>query len=1121
MIALACFLTATAHAQPDRLDARLTRCPMSEVITYLKKHTGYDFLYRKGILDDRELVDVSLKDASLEDALAAIFGSRELEYEIVNKVIVLKKATGRPAVATPQERVRVSGVVKGPEGQPLPGATVRVSGTTHGVAADAEGKFEISFVPVNGCTIIVSFVGMEDRAIPYAGQKELNVTLQEKPELMEEIIIMGYSSRKASEMTGSVQQFHGGQIASAVTGGSLMNALRGQTTGLQITGSSGRPGEDGSMLLRGLGTLYGILEGENQVNTSPLIVIDGVITDYTTLSGVIAPSDVADITILKDAASTAIYGSRAATGVIVVTTKKGNREQMTLSVNLRLGASVPNFGGLKYMTTPELIAYGKKAVGNWWDSDPAQQAINPDKAQYIENSFKNMSRDYDLTKTTDWRDLAYRVARVADVSTSVQGGNEKARYYFSYNYIDEQGNRNGYRMTRHMLRARFEFDFTSFLSAGANLSGAFNKNLIPFGTGGVEHFHPWLSPFNEDGSFKFSIPAATDFEPTSADQINLLLDRKYNNDIDIDQRLSGSFHGTVRPFSWLSFTSTNTITLGNRNVNQYADSRTYSGNSLVNNNSNGGLTIDDSRDRSFLTSNILRFQHAFDDHEISALAGQEWYERWSRSSSVSMHDQKTAGERNLGGFAMVGYLGLNSIPSGTETEAGSFSIFSEAHYNYARRYMASVSFRRDGSTNFGKANRYGNFYSVGASWVASEEQFLRDNDLVSHLKLRLSYGTSGKEAGRDYLNYTLYAAGEEMFNYYFKHPSYPTSYATGIDQLGNERLSWETAHNLNIGVDIGLFNQRIQLSIDKYRRVNGDLIMPVTLASAQGVGTQYRNVGEMINDGVEIVLNTHNLKGKFNWHTNFTFSYNKNKLSKLDNDRLVRSGYPTLHVGDDISVLRKITFAGVDPENGKPIYERVEEDGSITLHNTITAVNTNDMERSKVNSGLHRAPLWGGFINTFSWREWALTVNTSYAFRYKVHNPLKSSYINGRSWISSNIYRVPSAWKIWEQKGDIADLPAINANPALLRIEQDVDRESTILYSNASHWRISSVRLDYSVPAPWTARLGLRSAGLYFLVDNIYVFTAKDFAGLDPELGSRTSDWAAPRRFILGMNFNF
>jgi TonB-linked SusC/RagA family outer membrane protein len=1117
MLALMCFLSVAVHAQPDKLDARLTRCPMSEVITYLKKHTGYDFLYRKDLLDERELVDVSLKDASLEEALSAIFGSRELEYEIVNKVIVLKKATGRPAIATPQERVRVSGVIKGPDGQPLPGATVRVSGTTHGVAADAEGKFEISFVPVNGCTILVSFVGMEDRAIPYAGQKELNVTLQEKPELMEEIIIMGYSSRKVSEMTGSVQQFHGEQLTSLASGGNLMNALRGHTTGLQITGSTGRPGSDGSLLLRGLGTIYDVLLGNEQVNTSPLIVIDGVITNYSSLSGVIAPSDVADITILKDASSTAIYGSRAATGVIVVTTKKGSREQMTLSVSLRLGASVPSFGGLKYMTSPELIAYGKKAMGNWWENDPALKVAHPDKSKYVEGSFKYMAETYDLTKTTNWRDLVYRTARVADASASVHGGNEKVRYYFSYNYINEQGTRIGYEMTRHMLRARLDFDLTSFLSVGANLSGAFNNEVTPQ-RAGAESFHPWLSPFDANGALVYSIPGETDFDRGSQHRVNVLIERAYNNNILTRQHLSGSFHGTVRPFSWLSFTSTNTVTLGNSNDNYYVDSRTYSGNSLQNSFANGNLSIGESRDRSFLTSNVLRFQHATGDHEISALVGQEWYERWSRQSTVYMHDQIIAGERNIGGFAKQGDKSFSDIPTGTEAEAASFSIFSEAHYNYARRYIASVSFRRDGSTNFGKKNRYGNFYSIGASWVASEERFLRDDEVISNLKLRLSYGTSGKEAGRDYLNYTLYEPGEIEGNYYHKHPHYPASYATGIAQLGNDRLSWETARNLNIGVDVGLFDQRVQLSVDKYRRVNTDLIMSVTLAAGHGVGAQYRNVGEMINDGVEVVLNTHNLKGKFNWHSNFTLSYNKNKLSKLDNGHLVRSGYPTLQVGDDISTLKRIKFAGVDPENGKPLYERVEEDGTITVHNSIANVNINDMERSKIYAGLSRAPLWGGFSNTFSWREWELSVNTAYAFRYQVLNPVKHGYVYGRAWINGNLFRVPSAWKIWEKKGDVADLPVVNANPALLRTEQDTDNESTLLYSNASHWRISSVRLDYAIPARWTARLGLRSAGLYFLLDNVYAFTAKDFAGRDPE---NPDGWAAPRRFIFGLNFNF
>ena len=369
----------------------------------------------------------------------------------------------------------------------------------------------------------------------------------------------------------------------------------------------------------------------------------------------------------------------------------------------------------------------------------------------------------------------------------------------------------------------------------------------------------------------------------NVDLVNPLMDNKYNSSISHNDNLMGSFSGTLHPFSWMSFTSVNTYTRIYSNTNNYQDSRTYSGNYSNNNFSNGILDISDARDDSFLTSNILRMEYRFNDHNISGLLGQEYYERHSRSSNLSMYDQSVVGERNVGGFSKVGKKIQSSyVPDGSESESGSFSLFAEANYNYKGKYMASVSFRTDASTNFGKDNRYGKFYSISGAWLVSSEKFMQKQKALSFLKLRLSYGTSGKEAGIDYLNYTLYAIGKDYEDYYREHPLYPSSYPAVINQLGNDQLTWETAYTFNLGVDMGFLNDRIRLNADYYRRRNSDLIMSVATAAAIGVGAQYKNVGEMLNQGVELTLNTHTLKSPtFNWYTTFTFSHNKNELTKL------------------------------------------------------------------------------------------------------------------------------------------------------------------------------------------------------------------------------------------------
>ena len=1107
-------VSAAGFSQGKKLNVDFTNSSIGVVLDYLKEKAGYDFVYRKGIIRMDDVVTLKLKDATVEEVLDAVLRGNGYDYEVVDNIVVVKRA--KVVAVVPDMKV-LKGQVKDANGKPLPGVTIILKGTSVGTATNADGKYEFK-VPVKEEMIIVfSFVGMKQQEVKYTGQQVLNVILQEDVEQMEEVIVTGYSTRKISEMTGAVQQFRGKDIAQSVTGGNLMNALKGHTTGLQITGSSGVPGREGDLLLRGTGTLYS-LDALSTTASAPLIVIDGVITDYTSINGVVAPSDIADITVLKDAASTAIYGSRAATGVIVVTTKKGVKDRMTIALDMKLGISTPNFGKLDYMNSQELLDYGKMTLRNWWNTNESLHTRYSDQATFIENTLETLYDNFDVTKTTDWRDLVYRNGLSKDVAMSIRGGGDKIQYYFSYNYYDEGGTQIGYDLTRHLFKLRLDFDVMKYLSFGVNLSGTFEKNIKPNSDGNtMESYHPWMTPYNEDGTLKYNIKSWNNYVIDPTPLRNPLQDNKYNDVTSLKNNLFGSFSATLKPFKWITFSSTNTLTLTNGNANDYLDSRTYTGNHSSNEMSNGVLTVDDERSWTFLTSNILRLQHSFGEHNLNGLVGQEWYERHSRTSRIKMYDQIIAGERNVGGFSKQGdKTNPGVIPTGTERESGSFSVFSEVNYNYAGKYMASASFRTDGSTNFGKDNRYGTFYSFSGSWLVSREKFMKHLDVVSNLKLRMSYGTSGKEAGIDYLNYTLYSTSNTTFDYYRYHPFYPSAYGAEINQLGNDQLSWETAYNLNFGVDLGLLNNRISLSMDWYKRRNSDLIMSTTLPAANGVGQQYRNVGEMENRGVELVLNTHTVKGQdFNWFTTLTFSYNDNELTKLDQEKLTRTYYKTFYEGDNIDELKKVKVKGVDPQTGLAQYVRVEEDGSTNIVGSLSEAVLGNGELSYVNIGLSRAPYWGGFTNTFTYRNWELYMHTTYSLNYKVYNSILAEYTSGTSWTSSNLHKVPSSLKIWENPGDKADIPMVNADPAFV---QELNDETSFCYTDASHLRISNIRLTYNFPRQWMKVVGVQSAALSFSCDNVYTFASKFFSGMDPE---NVGGWAAPRRFIFSLNVTF
>ncbi len=1107
-------VSARTSAQVQ-LDLKVNNKTLSEVFREITRHTGYKFLYSNTELRSAGKVSIDVKDAELEEVMATCLEGTGLWFRIEDRTVIVSPKFTAPEM--PQEKIVIRGKVTDKNKQPLPGVTVLLKGTTVGVVSDNEGKYELNLTSGTTLTLVFSFVGMQTQEVKYAGQQELNIVMQEDVAQMDEVVVTGYSTRKVSEMTGSVQQFKGKNIADAATGGNLMNALKGHTTGLQITGSNGEPGKDGDLLLRGLGTLYGVDVSSGTESATPLIVIDGVVTDYTTISGVIAPTDVEEITVLKDAASTAIYGSRAATGVIVVTTKKGVKDKMTVSLDVKSGINVPNFGKLKWMTSPELLEYGEMTLRNWWDNNKALQEKYPSRDGFVQDTLGTLRRNFDLTKTTDWRDLMYRNGVTTDVALSIRGGGDRARYYFSYNYYDEEGTQIGYDLRRHLFKAQMDFDVTKFLTLGVNMRGTIQKNVTP-NTGSMESFHPWLSPYDEDGELKYSIPYWEDFVMKPDDKVNSLLDNRYNDKTDLSSNLFGSFSGTLKPFKWLTLSSTNTLTLLTQNVNDYQDCRTFSGNNSSNYESYGTLAVTDLRSWSFLTSNLLRLQHSFGEHGLNGLVGQEWYERHRRSSKLQMYDQNTPGERNVGGFAHQGTKrDQGTIPTGDEAESASFSVFSEVNYNYAGKYMASASFRTDGSTNFGKNNRYGTFWAVSASWLASREKFMGNQNVFSNLKARISYGTSGKEAGADYLNYTLYSTNNTTFDYYRNHPIYQSTYGAELNQLGNDDLSWETAHNLNIGLDMGFLDNRIALSADWYRRLSTDLIMSVTLPVAYGVGRQYQNVGEMLNRGVELVLNTHNVKSRdFNWRTTVTFSYNDNELKKLQDSKLDwNGGRTTLYEGDNVDVLKLVKYAGVDPETGKPLLERVERDGSVTLVNEFYLATSGNEQLSYVDCGLSRAPYWGGFTNTFNYKNWELYVHTTYALGFKVTDGISSSYTDGRGWINRNMKKLPSDLKVWTKPGDRADIPMQSADPS---IRWGLTSGTSFGYVSGSYWKISNIRLAYRFPENWLKALTIQDAALSFTCDNICTVTSRKYHGIDPEI---SGGWAAPRRFVFGLNVSF
>ena len=1094
--------TATAGVQDTRFTFKLTNVPLEQVFRKIESASTYKCLYSNEDVRKAGNVSVDVKDATADDVMKACLKGLKLDYKIVEQTIVISVAS--PAATTPVRKVTVKGRVTSPDGKPVPFAAVLVKGTASGVQTDIDGSYAVSLDDKPGAALVFSYLGMKKVEEELKQRQEINVVLQPESKDLEEVVVMGYSAKKVTEMTGAAQQFKGQVVTNSIGGSDILNTLKGHTTGLQITGSSGNPTIDVSMQVRGKGTLYG--------EENPLVVIDGVIVGYSKLSDVVSPNDIETITLLKDAASTAIYGSRAASGVIVVTTKKGKQEKMNVNLNVKYGVSTQVFKGLEYMTSPELLEWGKMSLGNWWNTNEALHAQYPSMEGFIADTLRSLTNNFDLTKTTDWRKLQYKTGSTVDANLSISGGSEKLTYYVSYSYYDEDPTTPGNRFKKNQMRGKMDFKLNPYLTVGVNLSGTFTD--VKSSSLGVDDMHPWLSPYNEDGSYKYSIPVWSNLQMQGTHKENELADMRYNNTMRKTQNLLGTFYVKLQPFSWMTLSTTNTFTSSKNESNSYADKRTYSGNNSNNNFANGTLQLNNNNGTSFLTSNLLNLQHDFGDHHVSGLVGQEFSKSHSRSDMVSYFDQKVIGERNAGGFAKVGNPWGYLSPSGSESENGLFSVFAEVNYNYKGKYMASASYRTDASVNFGKDNRYGSFYSFSASWLASAEKFMENQKVFSNLKLRASYGTSGKEAGQSNLNYTLYWGSWES-NYYQNHPLYPTATGSVIGQLGNNQLTWETAYNTNIGLDMGFLNNRIALSTDIYNRLSTDLIMSVNRPAAGGVGTQYRNVGEIRNRGIELVLNTHNVRtADFNWYTDLTFSYNQNKLMKLDNGSFSEGWGTPYYEGESIDRLKKVIMPSINPQPGMPQYERVNEDGTISIVDSYALATDGNGDLSNQYVGLSRAPYFGGFTNTFTYKNFSLYVHMNYSLGNVVMNNVKTYMASGRDWMSRNVYRVPEKLKIWRQPGDQADIPMINADPSL---NWNLSNTS-YYYQKGDYARLQTIRLSYSFAPELLSKIRIQRAEMSFTVDNVATIASKDFVGRDPE---NVGGYGAPRRYMIGLNVGF
>ena len=870
-------------------------------------------------------------------------------------------STAGTNLAVQQQDQKLKGqVIDATTGEPVIGVNVLVKGTTNGTITDIDGKYELN-APA-GAILQISFIGYKTVEIA-ATTSEQTIKLHEDTETLDEVVVVGYGVQKKESLTGAMSTLKENRLKD-VTTPTVENMLNGKVSGVYVAPGSGQPGSNGSVQIRGRATLSG--------STSPLWVIDGVIVGED--PGVLNPSDIENMTILKDAASTAIYGSQGANGVIIVTTKMGKSEKMKINASVKLGVSTMTNGKMEVMNGAELYDY--------YASFPNQEDI---KFSRWNPELRNAN--------FDWGELASQAGFTQDYNISLSGGNEKMSSYFSLGYYSEEGTVKGYKYDRYSFRYRSNYKPFSWLTIKPNISGSMkNTDDSQYDYTAKYTMFPWDSPYDEDGNL---VPDRYSGWVDSSD-LNYLNSISYGNHTTRKTyEFSGNFDFDIKITDWLTFTSVNNYRWTGYFQATYTDPRTDSASGVQ-----GRVEEEQTNNIQRYTNQYLTFNKMFGKHSVQALLAYEFMD-----TSAKVINAKGTGI--VSGFEVLDATATPEEVGGNLTEWAKQSVFAKANYTYDNRYLAEVSLRRDGASNFGDDKKYGNFFSISAGWNINREKWFK-SDWVDVLKLRASYGSVGNIPYSKYPQYGLYSVSS----------NYNGIPAILISQVGNKDLTWEQTYTAGVGIDANFFNNRLRFVFDYYNKYTSNILYQVPVSGLTGITSRWQNVGEMRNSGIEITIGGDIIRTKdWLWSLDLNMGYNKNKLEKLYGDdpnmmiiggggndtsiagaaeKVLKVGYST-----DRYYLRE--WAGVDPKNGAPLWYKNDGSGETT---------SNYSEAKQVMTEATSPKLFGGFNTSLTWKNIDLNASFGFSLGGKIYNYSRQEYDSDGAYTDRNQMKLIDGWSV-------------------------------------------------------------------------------------------------------------
>lgn len=968
------------------------------------------------------------------------------------------------------QTIKVSGTVTDANGLPIPGAAVMVEGTSKGEISNPDGQYAID-VPVNGA-LIFKAIGYIEEKVSVNGKTVVNVVMKEDVLALEGTVVVGYgSARKIGNIVGSVKTVSSENIVEKPSA-NVADALQGKVAGLQVFNTSGEPQSTVSLQLRGTSSI--------NLSTSPLYILDGIPVTSSIFTS-INPNDIENISILKDASSTAIYGSRAANGVIFITTKKGlASEKPSVSFRAQYGVSMLTKYKYDMMNSRELFEY-EELVKPELKEDVAYQAK---KAYVLGNGI-----DFDWTSY-----LFDSSAPLYQIDGSVRGATNKTNYYLSFGYYSEQGtSKVNSSVDRFNVRSNVNTKITNWLEIGSNIAlsyskyktivtGWYSQSPILAALTELPYETPYKHIVNPDGTISYG---DVYLQYPWDNQIDLNEYYKYNTNDRQSAQVIGQAYLQLSPIKGLKIRSAAAIDAFDY-TNESINKPSYTPFSARGRNSQAFQ-----RYYQLTSTNTAEYATSFGRHNLVLLAGHESilkHEKTFSATGTGLTDDR------LTAFATTTAI---STWAGNNEEAAFNSFFFNVNYNFDDKYFVDASVRTDGSSLFGENNRYATFYAVGAMWKAKHEDFLRNVRWLDDLNVNLTYGTTGN-SGLDswYASLGLVGAGAK----------YNNVSGWGLSQVPNADLTWETVSTLNARLSGRVFD-RISFDLQAYRKYSSDLLMELPFSATTGHTSGWGNVAELSNTGVDVNLDFDIIHTKdFYWSLGVNFNYNKNRVEKLyqglDEITFEDKGLK-YEVGHDIGEIYIPIFAGVDPADGSPMWKT--RDGG-------TSKEYSDDLYQFWDGKSMTAPWSGGFSTNFSWKNWGLSADFSWIGDRYV-------FINERYYTrnTSNLLQQSNFEKrmmnIWTTPGQVTDIPKYGTT----------NQFDSSWYDNASFLRMKNISLSYKLPKHLLEKTRIVS-GARFYVTGRNLLTITKFEGYDPEVGYSNGTvglYPNSRQVVVGAEIQF